>query len=166
MIMVLGPTKKKAEAMAEQRAAATSPGTAHARARRRRGSERRHRRPATALEAEARGRAAEASADRGADATAPHQRHRRRPDHSLTAAAPNASTTERHKENGTMPKKKTHSGAKKRFRVTGTGKVLREQANHRHLLERQVLAEGPRASAWTSSCSKRDVKKVKSLLGN
>ena len=28
-----------------------------------------------------------------------------------------------------MPKNKTHSGAKKRFRVTGTGKVMRERAN-------------------------------------
>ena len=34
-----------------------------------------------------------------------------------------------------MPKMKTHSGTKKRFRLTGTGKVLREQANRRHLLE-------------------------------
>lgn len=34
-----------------------------------------------------------------------------------------------------MPKQKTHSGAKKRFKVTGAGKVMREQANRRHLLE-------------------------------
>ena len=34
-----------------------------------------------------------------------------------------------------MPKMKTHSGAKKRFRLTGTGKVMREQAGGRHLLE-------------------------------
>ena len=34
-----------------------------------------------------------------------------------------------------MPKNKTHSGAKKRFRVTGSGKIMREQANKRHLLE-------------------------------
>ena len=27
-----------------------------------------------------------------------------------------------------MPKKKTHSGAKKRFKVTGSGKILREHA--------------------------------------
>ena len=31
-----------------------------------------------------------------------------------------------------MPKMKTHSGAKKRFRLTGTGKVMREQADGRH----------------------------------
>ena len=34
-----------------------------------------------------------------------------------------------------MPKNKTHSGTKKRFRLTGTGKVMREQANRRHLFE-------------------------------
>ena len=28
-----------------------------------------------------------------------------------------------------MPKMKTHSGAKKRFRVTGSGKVVRRRAN-------------------------------------
>ena len=34
-----------------------------------------------------------------------------------------------------MPKMKPHSGAKKRFRVTGSGKVMRERAGKRHLLE-------------------------------
>jgi large subunit ribosomal protein L35 len=34
-----------------------------------------------------------------------------------------------------MPKMKTHSGANKRFRVTGTGKVMRRRANRNHLLE-------------------------------
>jgi large subunit ribosomal protein L35 len=32
-----------------------------------------------------------------------------------------------------MPKQKTHKSAKKRFRITGTGKVLRKQAGKRHL---------------------------------
>ena len=30
----------------------------------------------------------------------------------------------------TMPKMKTHSGAKKRFRVTGSGKIMRQRARH------------------------------------
>lgn len=34
-----------------------------------------------------------------------------------------------------MPKNKTHSGSKKRFKITGSGKVLRERAGKRHLLE-------------------------------
>ena len=33
----------------------------------------------------------------------------------------------------TMPKMKTHSGAKKRFKVTGTGKVKRFHAGTSHL---------------------------------
>jgi large subunit ribosomal protein L35 len=32
-------------------------------------------------------------------------------------------------------KQKTHSGAKKRFRVTGSGKIKRGQQGMRHLLE-------------------------------
>jgi large subunit ribosomal protein L35 len=34
-----------------------------------------------------------------------------------------------------MPKQKTHSGAKKRFKITGTGKVMKQQAGMRHNLE-------------------------------
>ena len=36
-----------------------------------------------------------------------------------------------------MPKNKTHSGASKRFRVTGSGKILREKAGKRHNLEKK-----------------------------
>ena len=36
-----------------------------------------------------------------------------------------------------MPKMKTHSGAKKTFKVTGSGKVMHERAGKRHLLERK-----------------------------
>ncbi|MEY9951068.1 50S ribosomal protein L35 [Leifsonia sp. L25] len=34
-----------------------------------------------------------------------------------------------------MPKQKSHSGAKKRFKITGTGKVMKQQAGMRHNLE-------------------------------
>jgi large subunit ribosomal protein L35 len=34
-----------------------------------------------------------------------------------------------------MPKMKTHQGAKKRFKITGTGKLRREQQMRKHLLE-------------------------------
>jgi large subunit ribosomal protein L35 len=34
-----------------------------------------------------------------------------------------------------MPKQKTHSGAKKKFKVTGTGKLMRRSANQSHNLE-------------------------------
>ncbi len=32
-----------------------------------------------------------------------------------------------------MPKMKTHKGSKKRFKITGTGKLKRRQAGKRHL---------------------------------
>ena len=34
-----------------------------------------------------------------------------------------------------MPKQKTNSGAKKKFKVTATGKLLRRKANQSHKLE-------------------------------
>ena len=34
-----------------------------------------------------------------------------------------------------MPKMKTHSGAKKRFRITGSGKIMHRQAGKMHLNE-------------------------------
>ena len=64
-----------------------------------------------------------------------------------------------------MPKMKTHSGAKKRFRVTGSGKVMREQ---RQPPPPARGASPPRAPAgWRSDVerSPADVKKIKSLLG-
>jgi len=33
-----------------------------------------------------------------------------------------------------MPKMKTHSGAAKRFKVTGSGKIMRRKEGHRHIL--------------------------------
>ena len=37
-----------------------------------------------------------------------------------------------------MPKMKTHRGAAKRFKVTGTGKILRRHANKNHILEKKA----------------------------
>ncbi len=42
-----------------------------------------------------------------------------------------------------MPKAKTHSGASKRFRKTGTGKIVRQKANRRHLLEHKPSKRDP-----------------------
>jgi large subunit ribosomal protein L35 len=63
-----------------------------------------------------------------------------------------------------MPKQKTHSGAKKRFKVTGSGKILREQAGKRHLLERKESSLTRRLTG-TVEVSKPDTKKIKKLLG-
>ena len=64
----------------------------------------------------------------------------------------------------TMPKNKTHSGAKKRFRVTGSGKVMREQANRRHLFEVKASKRKRRLNA-EQVLSAGDVKQAKKLLG-
>ena len=45
-----------------------------------------------------------------------------------------------------MPKMKTHSGAKKRFRRTGSGKLMREKAGKRHLLEHKSSKQTRRLS--------------------
>ena len=37
-----------------------------------------------------------------------------------------------------MPKIKTHSGAKKRFKLTGTGKIKRHHAYHSHILTKKT----------------------------
>ena len=36
-----------------------------------------------------------------------------------------------------MPKQKTKSGAKKRFRLTGSGKIKRAKMNRRHILTKK-----------------------------
>lgn len=41
-------------------------------------------------------------------------------------------------KNKAMPKMKSNSGAKKRFKTTGSGKIKRGKAYHRHLLGRKA----------------------------
>jgi len=63
-----------------------------------------------------------------------------------------------------MPKMKTHSGAKKRFRLTGTGKVMREQCGGRHYLEHKS-SKKTRSVANDVELNKPQAKKAKRLLG-
>jgi large subunit ribosomal protein L35 len=63
-----------------------------------------------------------------------------------------------------MPKNKTHSGTKKRIKVTGSGKLLRQKAGLRHLLERKS-SEQTRRLAGTTEVARADVRRVKKLLG-
>jgi large subunit ribosomal protein L35 len=63
-----------------------------------------------------------------------------------------------------MPKMKTHSGSSKRFKVTGTGKILREQANRRHLLEHKPTKRTRRIDG-TVEVDKSDRKRIRRLLG-
>jgi large subunit ribosomal protein L35 len=63
-----------------------------------------------------------------------------------------------------MPKMKMHSGASKRFKVTGSGKVLRGKANRAHLLEHKPSTR-KRRLAGTQTVSKADTKRAKRLIG-
>jgi len=63
-----------------------------------------------------------------------------------------------------MPKMKTHSGAKKRFRVTGKGKLMRQQANRRHYLEHKS-SRRTRRLVSDVDVSAADTRKIKKLLG-
>ncbi len=63
-----------------------------------------------------------------------------------------------------MPKNKTHSGASKRFRVTGSGKLRRQKAGLRHNLEKKPSTMTRRMSG-TTEVSKADTKTVRKLLG-
>ncbi|OBH02747.1 50S ribosomal protein L35 [Mycobacterium sp. E1747] len=62
-----------------------------------------------------------------------------------------------------MPKAKTHSGASKRFRRTGTGKIMREKANRRHLFEHKPSTRTRRLEGRTD-VSANDTKRVNKLL--
>jgi large subunit ribosomal protein L35 len=48
-----------------------------------------------------------------------------------------------------MPKMKTHRGAAKRFKITGTGKLRRRQANLNHILEKKTPARKRRLARPT-----------------
>ncbi|WP_067655594.1 50S ribosomal protein L35 [Nocardia harenae] len=63
-----------------------------------------------------------------------------------------------------MPKMKSHSGASKRFKVSGKGKLLRQQANRRHLLEHKPSRRTRRLDG-IESVSAADGPRIKRLLG-
>lgn len=62
-----------------------------------------------------------------------------------------------------MPKQKTHSGTKKRFRVTKNGKVMTRQKNRAHILEKKSSRRKRRLDGETE-VAKPDAKRVKRLL--
>lgn len=63
-----------------------------------------------------------------------------------------------------MPTMKTHSGIKKRIKVTGRGKLTRQKANRRHNFEHKPSTR-TRRLAGTTEVSKADRKQVRKLLG-
>jgi large subunit ribosomal protein L35 len=63
-----------------------------------------------------------------------------------------------------MPKMKSHSGTKKRFRISGGGKLMREQANRRHLFEKKP-SKRTRKLALDQEVAPADKHRVRRLLG-
>jgi len=63
-----------------------------------------------------------------------------------------------------MPKVKTSSGAKKRFKVTGSGKLLRRQAMKSHNLQHKSPKRKRRFDK-DQPVAKADVPRLKKLLG-
>jgi large subunit ribosomal protein L35 len=62
-----------------------------------------------------------------------------------------------------MPKMKSHSGTRKRVRVTGTGKLMREQAGKRHLMTGKSNRVTRRLSGQ-EPVAKVDEKRINRLL--
>jgi large subunit ribosomal protein L35 len=63
-----------------------------------------------------------------------------------------------------MPKMKTHSGAKKRFRVTGSGKLMHRKAGKMHLNEHKPSTRTRRLDG-DAEMQPGDAAKAKRLLG-
>ena len=62
-----------------------------------------------------------------------------------------------------MPKVKTNSGAKKRFRFTGTGKIKRHHAYHSHILTKKTKKQ-KRNLLGETLVDRSNLKQVRDLL--
>lgn len=62
-----------------------------------------------------------------------------------------------------MPKLKTHKGASKRFKVTGTGKVVRRHSFARHILTSKASGR-KRKLAMSTVMDPADAPKVKQMI--
>ena len=62
-----------------------------------------------------------------------------------------------------MPKVKTNSGAKKRFALTGTGKIKRKHAYHSHIFTKKTKKQKRNLVHFTT-LDAANVKSVKELL--
>lgn len=62
-----------------------------------------------------------------------------------------------------MPKMKSNSGAKKRFKVTATGRVKRQKAYHSHILTKKSQKR-KRNLRKSTLVAKVDEKRVKQLI--
>jgi large subunit ribosomal protein L35 len=64
-----------------------------------------------------------------------------------------------------MPKMKTNSGAKKRFTLTGTGKIKRKHAFKSHILTKKTTKR-KRNLTYSGLVDKADKKNVKLMLAS
>lgn len=64
-----------------------------------------------------------------------------------------------------MPKMKTHRGAAKRFKVTGTGRIRRRRANLRHILEKKGPGRKRRLTG-DADLAPGDAARISRLLNN
>jgi large subunit ribosomal protein L35 len=64
-----------------------------------------------------------------------------------------------------MPKMKTNPGAKKRFSLTGTGKIKRKHAFKSHILTKKATKR-KRNLAYFGQVDKSDMKNIKLLLAS
>ncbi|MBO5407522.1 MAG: 50S ribosomal protein L35 [Bacteroidales bacterium] len=62
-----------------------------------------------------------------------------------------------------MPKMKSNSGAKKRFELTGSGKVKRKHAFKSHILTKKTTKQ-KRNLTYSAVVVKADEKRVKELI--
>ena len=62
-----------------------------------------------------------------------------------------------------MPKLKTHRGAAKRFKLTGSGKIKRNKAFKSHILTKKN-AKRKRSLGHSALVSDGDLKRVKAML--
>lgn len=62
-----------------------------------------------------------------------------------------------------MPKQKTNSGSKKRFALTGTGKIKRKHAYHSHILTKKTKKQ-KRNLVHTGLVHSTNKKQVRELL--
>jgi large subunit ribosomal protein L35 len=63
-----------------------------------------------------------------------------------------------------MPKQKTHSGAKKRFKITGSGKLMRRHGMKSHILEKKS-PKRKRAMSRDQAVANVDVPMIERMLG-
>jgi len=63
-----------------------------------------------------------------------------------------------------MPKNKSHSGTSKRFRLTGSGKIVRQKANRQHNFEHKPSTRTRRLAGMTV-VDGPDARRVRRLLG-